>query len=87
MLFKVWGLSLVNKDDWHKAFTLQALAGKPGGVNEQARTSLDDPTEHLDVCVSKQPAGQSQSSAGHMQLLPQWSTESHSIRGSTNPSS
>ena len=53
------------------AFTLQALAGKPGGVNEQSRTSLDDPTEHLDVCVSKQPAGQSQSSAGHMQLLPQ----------------
>lgn len=37
------------------AFTLQALAGKPGGVNEQSRTSLDDPTEHLDVCVSKQP--------------------------------
>ena len=32
------------------AFTLQALAGKPGGVNEQSRTSLDDPTEHR-MCV------------------------------------
>lgn len=85
-LIEVWGLCRGNKDDWHTVFTLQSLAGGPGGVNERSRTTLDNPTEHLDVCVSKQPADQSWSSAGHKQLLSQESNWESLNKGSHKPS-